>query len=513
MVSDRITVVGRRHNPYADHGIVCDDAGVRRWAELPESLVAMLGTSVQRGPDEEAVSEVGGDSATYRELWEAAQRVAGGLKEGGLQRGDRVAVRYHAGVNWVTAFWGVIMAGGVVVAVNTRSTPAETAFVLEDSGTTVDLVDGMPLPVGDPYLEEGLGLDDIAALFYTSGTTGDPKGVPTSHEAFLSNVANCLRNLDFGLMAPGELRTLISVPLFHVTGCNTQLLTALWMGGTARIMPAFDQDVFIDSLRDDHINFIVTVPAIYALLVRHDRFAEVDTATLRWVTYGGAPIAPSLVKTLQEAFPQAEVGNGYGMTETSSVLTMLPHADGVEHADSVGYAAPSVELGVDPIDPDDPLVGELVARGANVATWYWRRPEETVETVIDGWLHTGDIVRVDEAGRVYIIDRAKDIINRGGENISSIEVESALTALQEVVDAAVIAVPDDVMGEKVGAILYTDGVDIDQASVIDRVSRSLSDFKVPQYLIVVDEPLPRNPGGKLLKGKLRDEARWGPPLR
>lgn len=125
---------------------------------------------------------------------------------------------------------------------------------------------------------------------------------------------------------------------------------------------------------------------------------------------------------------------------------MLPHADGVEHDDSVGYAAPSVELGVDPIDPDDPLVGELVARGANVATWYWRRPEETVETVIDGWL-------------------------------------------------------------------YTDGVDVDQASVIDRVSRSLSDFKVPQYLIVVDEPLPRNPGGKLLKGKLRDKARWGPPLR
>lgn len=513
MVSGRITVIDRRHNPYADHGIVRDGVGVRRWAELPESLVAMLETSVARGPDVDAVSEVGGNSATYRELWEAAQRVAGGLKEGGLRRGDRVAVRYPAGLNWVTAFWGVIMAGGVVVAVNTRSTPTETAFILEDSGATVDLIDGMPLPVGEPYLEGGLGLGDLAALFYTSGTTGHPKGVPTSHEAFLSNVANCLRNLDFGVMAPGELRTLISVPLFHVTGCNTQLLTALWMGGTARIMPGFDQEVFIDSLRDDDINFIVTVPAIYALLVRHDRFGEVDTAALRWVTYGGAPIAPSLVKTLQEAFPHAEVGNGYGMTETSSVLTMLPHVDGVEHADSVGYAAPSVELGVDPIDPDEPLVGELVARGANVATWYWQRPEATAETVIDGWLHTGDVVRVDEAGRVHIIDRVKDIINRGGENISSIEVEAALTALPEVVDAAVIAVPDDVMGEKVGAILYADGTEVDQASVIARVAQGLSDYKVPQYLVVVDEPLPRNAGGKLLKGRLREETRWGPPLR
>jgi acyl-CoA synthetase (AMP-forming)/AMP-acid ligase II len=200
------------------------------------------------------------------------------------------------------------------------------------------------------------------------------------------------------------------------------------------------------------------------------------------------------------------------MTETASIITVLPHEDAVEHADSVGYAVPSVDLGVAPID-DDPSAGELVVRGANVTAGYWHREETNAQTIVDGWLHTGDIVRVDEAGRVHIVDRIKDIIIRGGENISSIEVEAALANAPGVVEAAVLAVPDDVMGEKVGAVLYGGGAVIDIEKVIAHCREQLADFKVPQYVTVFDQPLPRNPGGKALKHQLREQVTWGKSLR
>ena len=210
--------------------------------------------------------------------------------------------------------------------------------------------------------------------------------------------------------------------------------------------------------------------------------------------------------------PAATVMNGYGMTETASLMTVLPDSDVVEHADSVGYAVPAVDLGIDPI-ADDSRVGELVARGANVTNGYWDSPEATAATIVDGWMHTGDVVRVDDAGRVHIIDRAKDIIIRGGENVSSVEVEGVLLAAPGVADAAVLAVPDDVMGEKVGAVLYTDGAQVDLAAVIGHCCGHLADFKVPQYAVVVNEALPRTASGKLLKTRLREQVQWGPPLR
>jgi acyl-CoA synthetase (AMP-forming)/AMP-acid ligase II len=206
------------------------------------------------------------------------------------------------------------------------------------------------------------------------------------------------------------------------------------------------------------------------------------------------------------------VFNGYGMTETASLLTVLPHEDSVAHADSVGYAVPSIELAVLPIG-DDPNVGELIARGPTIMHGYWQRPDATSAALTDGWLHTGDIVRVDEAGRVHIVDRTKDIIIRGGENISSIEVESALVAAPGVLEAAVLAVPDEVMGEKVGAVVFGGDETVDVDTVIGYCRSQLADFKVPQYIQVVTEPLPRNATGKLLKAKLRDGLQWGAPLR
>ncbi|CCH76984.1 FadD13 [Nostocoides japonicum T1-X7] len=507
-----VVVIPRDENPFGRDGVRIDANGVPRYAELPVSLVAMLEHQVTTRPDAEALVEIDGERLTYRELWDRASRVAGGLRESGLQRGDRVAVRYPAGVRWVLAFWGTLIAGGIVVAVNTRSSQPEVEFILGDAGVTVDLGPDVPLPDGGPVTEPGLGLDDVAAFFYTSGTTGHPKGVPTTHEAFLTNVENMIRCLGISHDVGEDLRTLISVPLFHVTGCNSQLLVATQVGGASVIMPALDQVRLIETIAGERISFIVTVPAVYALILRRPEFADADVSAIRWVGYGGAPIAPSLVSALQKAFPAAEVFNGYGMTETASLLTSLPHRDAVAHADSVGYAVPSVDLGVVP-SADDPQLGELVARGANVTTGYWERPETTAETIVDGWLHTGDVVRVDEAGRIHIVDRIKDIIIRGGENVSSIEVEAALSSAPGVLEAAVLAVPDDIMGEKVGAVVYGGEATPEVEAILAHCREQLADFKVPQYLVVADGPLPRNPGGKLVKTALRDTVVWGPPLR
>lgn len=504
--------IARSHNPFPRTGVSLDGDGIPRYDELPATLPHMLAEHVDRRPDSEAVVELGADRLTYRQLWDRASRVAGGLRAQGLKPGDRVAIRYPAGINWVLAFWGAVMAGGVAVAVNTRSAQPEVEYVLSDAGVRIDLAGDATLPDGRPYVTEQLRPKDVAALFYTSGTTGHPKGVPTTHEAFLTNTENALRCLNQPRDIGEELRTLISVPLFHVTGCNSQLLAATRLGGAAVIMPALDLDGLIAAVPDEQISLMVTVPAIYALLLRHKDFADADVTGVRWVGYGGAPIAPSLVRSVKNAFPQAIVFNGYGMTETASLMTVLPEAEAIEHADSVGYAVPSVDLGVIPIDDGTgQLVGELVTRGANVTAGYWNRPGATAATIVDGWLHTGDVVRVDDAGRVHIVDRLKDIINRGGENISSVEVEAALLAAPNVADACVLAVPDDVMGEKVGAVLF--GEQIDVPAVLEHCREQLADYKIPQYVTVVTAPLPRNAGGKLLKGKLREQVNWGRALR
>jgi acyl-CoA synthetase (AMP-forming)/AMP-acid ligase II len=510
-MNQSVTEIPRSRNPYPQTGVSRDDSGVPHYEGLPASLLEMLAEQVDTRPDSEAVIELGGDRLTYRQLWDRAARVAGGLHAGGLHRGDRVAVRYPAGLTWVLAFWGTLMAGGVPVAVNTRSARLEVEFVLSDAGARIDLAQHSPLPDGEPYVVDGLDRADTAALFYTSGTTGHPKGVPMSHEAFLTNAENMMRCLGQRRDIGEELRTLISVPLFHVTGCNSQLLVGAYTGGAAVIMPKLDLPQLVAAISAERISSMVTVPAIYALLLRHPGFAGADVSAVRWVGYGGAPIAPTLVRSLREAFG-ATVFNGYGLTETASLMTALPDSEAVEHADSVGYVVPSGDIGVAAL-ADDPNTGELVVRGANVMAGYWNRPEASAATIVDGWLHTGDVVRVDAAGRVHIVDRIKDIINRGGENVSSVEVEAALLAAPGVADACVLAVSDEVMGEKVGAVLFADQQDIDVAAVLGHCGDQLADFKVPQYITVVTEELPRTASGKLRKDQLREQVQWGAPVR
>jgi acyl-CoA synthetase (AMP-forming)/AMP-acid ligase II len=310
---------------------------------------------------------------------------------------------------------------------------------------------------------------------------------------------------------PGGLRTLISVPLFHVTGCNSQLLVALYVGGTAVIMPVFEVAAFLRAIEEEAIDTMVTVPAIYWLAISQPAFADVDISRVRSVSYGGAPIAPDLVARLGKAFPQARLGNGFGLTETSSVSTFLPH-EFVAHADSVGFPAPVVDVRLDAVAPDG--TGELLIRGQNVVSGYWNKPEATADTFVDGWLHSGDAARIDDEGLVYLVDRLKDMINRGGENVYCVEVENALAGAPGVYEAAVLGVPDEMMGEKVGAVIVPmPGVSFDVPAVLGYLGEHIADFKVPQYVAVSSTPLPRNPGGKLLKRRLREDVDWAAAFR
>jgi len=504
----------RGRNPFDATGVEHGVDGIARYSGRPDSLVGMLRASVERDPDAASIIEVGGERLTFAQLWDRAARVAGGLRAAGLQRGDRAAIVLPNGVDWVLAFWGAQLAGVVAVPVNTRFKESEVDYVVSDSGAAHVFKPEAALPDGDPLVVDDLAPSDLAAIFYTSGTTGFPKGAMTSHANFLANTENAFRCVGIDKSEGPSLATLINVPLFHVTGCNSQLLVGNELGARVFILSnPLDLEGFLRTVSDEGIQMLTSVPAIYHALTRHPLFAQTDLDHVRWVSYGGAPISADAVHKIIEAFPAARVGNGFGLTETSSLTSFLPHEEAVEHADSVGFAMPTVDLALH--DPHSETgVGELLVRGENVVPGYWEKAEATAETFVDGWLHTGDLARIDDDGLLYIVDRAKDMINRGGENIYSIEVESALAGAPGVSEVAVVPVPDDMMGEKVGAVVVTaDGDELDVDAVIAHVRERIADFKVPQYVAVRGEPLPRNPGGKVLKTQLREETEWGDPLR
>jgi acyl-CoA synthetase (AMP-forming)/AMP-acid ligase II len=311
-------------SPFDTSGVVRGPDGIKRYEGLPPSLVHMLRNSVDRGPGVEALVETGGGPRlAYRELWDRAARVAGGLRAAGVDRGDRVAIRLGNGVDWVLAFFGTILAGGIVVPVNIRLADDEVRYVVTDSGAAFVFMPGEPLPDGEPYATDDLAPADPAAIFYTSGTTGFPKGAVTTHENFLSNCETCRRILRLGGHDSG-MRILVSVPLFHVSGCNSQLLLATYVGGTTVIMPQFEVGAFLRAIEEERIDVLTTVPAIYWLAINQPRFIDTDVSAVRSLSYGGAPTAPDLIARIMKAFPQARVGNGFGLTETSSVTTYLP---------------------------------------------------------------------------------------------------------------------------------------------------------------------------------------------
>jgi long-chain acyl-CoA synthetase len=264
---------------------------------------------------------------------------------------------------------------------------------------------------------------------------------------------------------------------------------------------------------DEQINILTSVPAIFWLAMSQPNFHEFDVSNVRWVTYGGAPTAPDVIARLRASFPNARLGNGFGLTETSSVSTFLPDDYAEKRPETVGFTAPPVE--VDLLEPDpDTGVGELLIRGQNIVAGYWNKPQQTEETFVNGWLHTGDLARVDDEGFVQIVDRKKDMVNRGGENVYCVEVENALVEHPAVFEVAVLGVPDDMMGEKVGAVIVPrPGMTPDPAEIREFAKSKIADFKVPQFISFRPEPLPRNAGGKVLKPVLRKETQWGAQLR
>lgn len=498
--------------PFDRTGIERGADGIQRYRNLPTSVVAMLRSSVDRAPDAEAVVELDGQRLTYAQLWDRAARVAGGLREQGVRAGDRVGIRMPNGADWAVAFFGTLMSGAVAVPVNIRLTESEVEYVVRDSGASCVLTAGAPLPDGRPVAEEGLRHEDLAAIFYTSGTTGFPKGAMTSHANFLTNCENVRRVSGTPEHDP-TARNLISVPLFHVTACNSQLLPSVHRGGTAVIMPSFDVHRFLRAMAEEDITVVTAVPAVYWLALSQPDVADHDLSEVQHVSYGGAPTPPDLVARIKEKFSGAVAGNGYGLTETSAMSTFLPDTYAGTHADSIGFPAPVVDLDI--LDPDPSTgVGELLIRGGHVVMGYWGKPEATAETFRNGWLHTGDLARIDADGFTYLVDRAKDMINRGGENVYSVEVENALASAPGVYEVAVVGVPDPMMGEKVGAVVVPRADEaFDTEAFLAYARRSLADFKVPQFLALRTEPLPRNAGGKILKPRLREETRWGQPLR
>jgi acyl-CoA synthetase (AMP-forming)/AMP-acid ligase II len=506
-----ITKQGRsgRILPFDMSGVVRTDDGVLRYSTLAPSLLDMFRASVDRHPDRECVVVLGGERVTYRQLWDRSSRVAGGLRAAGVQPGDRVANHHGNGLEWCLGFWGTLMAGAVVVPVNTRFSESEVCYVVDDAGADVVLVPDAPLPDGEPYVTIDAGHKTLAALMYTSGTTGFPKGAMVTHENFLSNSETCVRVMKIATDA--HVRNLICVPLYHVTGCNSQLLPTIQLGGTAVIMPTFEVQAFLRATIDEAINVLTAVPAIYWLAMNQPNFSEFDLNHVGWVTYGGAPTAPDVIARLRSSFPNARLSNGFGLTETSSVSTCLPDEDAERRPETVGFAAPPVE-----VDLFDPVsgVGELLIRGQNIAAGYWKKPDKTAETFVDGWLHTGDLARIDDDGCVQIVDRLKDMICRGGENVYCVEVENVLAQHPAVFEAAVLGVPDEMMGEKVGAVVVpAPGTDPDPQEIRTFVKERIADYNAPQYVCFRSDPLPRNPAGKVLKPALRNDTRWGDEVR
>jgi long-chain acyl-CoA synthetase len=506
-----ITASSTGANPFDSSGVRADDNGIRRYPNLHQTLVEMLRASVDASPEAEALVQVGGERLSYAGLWDRAARVAGGLRDSGVKPGDRVAIRLPNCLDWVIAFFGGLMAGAIVVPVNTRFTPTEAGYVITDSASSYVFEPGAALPDGNPLVDEGATKNDVAAIFYTSGTTGFPKGAMHTHENVLANVETVYRVSGIPRDIGPGMRTLVVVPLFHVTGCHSQTLPALRVGGAAVIDASFDGRRMIETLERERITACTAVPAIYYYILNHPDFSAAKVAGVRWASYGGAPIAPALVHQIGERFAGARLANGFGLTESTSIATLLPHEWAADHADSVGFAAPHTEIAIADADFGSGL-GEILIRGQSVCAGYWNNPTATAQVFADHWLRTGDVGRVDSDGLVYVMDRIKDMINRGGENIYCVEVENALIGAPGVGEVAVVGVPDSMMGEKVGAVIVPlPGASVDPLDVVGYAREHLADYKVPQFITVSSEPLPRNPNGKVLKAPLR-KLSFGPPV-
>ncbi len=533
-----------------------DGIPTRVWKNTPRSLRAVLANSRLHGDKTFLVYE--GERTSFDEHFRAAAHLARILREEwGVEKGDRVAIAMRNFPEWPVAFFGAAAAGAVVVPLNSWWTGEELEYGLRDSGSKVLFADArraesLAPHLGDLGLEKivtargaapsvagalafedavgeppadaelpdvELGPDDDATLFYTSGTTGRPKGALGSQRNICSNLvavafvtARTAARSGKALPPPGERpqnASLVSVPFFHATGCHAILCGNLAFGGKLVMMYKWDAEKALELIEKERLTTFGGVPAMVWQVLESPKFAEHDVSSVTSVGYGGAPAAPELVRRIREAFGDVvSPGNGYGLTETSSITTYNGGADYVRRPDSVGAPIPVCEVkAVDAEGKELPpgQVGELWIKGPNVVKRYWNKPEASAETFSDGWLHSGDLGRIDDEGFVFIVDRAKDMVIRGGENVYCVEVESVLYDHPAVMDAAVIGIPHKVLGEEVGAVVQrTPGAAVGEDELKQHVAGRLAAFKVPVRIQIRDEPLPRNANGKILKGELRE---------
>jgi steroid-24-oyl-CoA synthetase len=468
--------------------------------------------------------------------------------------GDRVAIGMRNYPEWVVSFAAITSIGAISVSLNAWWTEDELSWALEDCGAKVLIADAERvgrtrdaaaklgctvlgvrlgedapadvdrwddvLPLGSPLPEVGIDPEDDATILYTSGTTGRPKGAVSTHRAVVHALMGfgCRAAVDRLRRPPAEPAPgappaakpafILIVPLFHVTGSVPVMLSCFASGLKLVIMYKWDPDKALEQIQRERVTNFVGVPTQSWDLLQSPRFAEFDTSSLVSVGGGGAPAPPELVRRVSTSFRNASPGIGYGMTETNSYGPQNGGADYLSHPTSTGRATPILQIDVrDELGRSVPVgdQGEIWFKGPNLIRGYWNRPDATAETIVDGWLRTGDIGRVDGEGFVYVEDRAKDMILRGGENVYCAEVEAAIYEHPAVHEAAVFGVPHERLGEEVAAVVVAlDGVPVTAEEIRAHVAERLAWFKVPSRVAVWDHALPRNPAGKVLKRDLRD---------
>jgi long-chain acyl-CoA synthetase len=514
---------------------------VLNYVNRPVNLNQILEKSTDRFPDK-PVFECLPEKITYRRFFANVNALAAAMQTKlGIVKGDRVALLLNNDPTFPLVFFAAARLGAVSVPINTRFVSNEIAFILKDSGAKVAFVhpdywkecrrarpsapalenlifagphahatlDAMELhdllqnSSGEP---DAVGVDenDVASIFYTAGTTGKPKGAICTHRNFSASSINVGMT---GLAS--DDRQLICVPLSHPLGCHSQMIGGVYLGATMVIQRHFNADETLSLIKRAKVSTLVGVPTIYWLLLAQMKLNDYNFDTLKNVIYGGSPASPELVRRLREAFPNARLGNGYGLTESSALATFLPDEYAMEKPDSVGLPAPPVQVRIvndDGRDLPAGKIGEVLLKGPNVVDGYWKDPAATRETFKDGWLYTGDVGRLDKDGFLYIVDRKKDMIIRGGENIYCVEIENVLESHPGVFQAAVISEPDRVFGEQVMAyVVPNSGHSLTVDEILDFCEEHLADFKIPKYVKFVDN-LPRNPAGKVDKRALRRTA-------
>jgi long-chain acyl-CoA synthetase len=493
-----------------------------------------------------------GERLSYNEMYSRAAKIANILiDQYDIQSGDRVAISMRNYPEWIMCFCAITSIDAIAVAMNSLWNADEMAYGLNDSGSKVlfadqerldnlvdimgkvdvqaiairpqkemaypnladliDSCDAQTMPVRAP------GPQDIATLLYTSGSTGHPKGVASSHFNLMSALLSWELDGHCGMLvkdiSPTELpyqsATLLAVPLFHATGSHAIFLQSYRAQRKIVSMYKWDPVQAAELIEAEQIASFIAPAAMTGDLVQEARRTNRDLSTLMSVGGGGAPRAPEQVKNIDDAFEQAMPGTGWGMTETNAIGTGIGGQDYLDRPASSGRCSPVLELKViNEAGSELPANerGELLVRGASVFQGYWNRPDANAEVFIDDdWMKTGDVAYLDDEGFLFIVDRIKDLVIRGGENIGCGEVEAALLEHPLILEASVYAVPDERLGEEVGATFYSEDA-LAEDELREFLRTKLSRFQIPRYIWSNDEPLPRTASGKILKRQLRDEA-------